>query len=123
MLNLKKWITNVTNALALLKVSSGSSTINTNNGTVTVQWYRIGRMVTSVWRINPASSWGTGSGNRITCTIPSSIPSSGVTGTGTELNGVFAHLSGTTFRAQNNTGGSLNPTSFDVTICYMTPTS
>ena len=97
-------------------------TYTTNNGTVTVRCKKIGVFVLSTWTITPSSAWGTGAGNRITCTFDNQIPIPASVFTGVELNGIFAHInSGRTFRAQNNTGGSLGTSSsYDVSIAYFT---
>ena len=102
MLNIKKTLTKI------LKVSSGSKTYNTNNGTLIFAWRRCLNVVSVTFTIHTANNWGTGSGNRITCTLDNSVPLSGGVDSGVELNGIFVHISGTTFRAQNNTGGTLS---------------
>ena len=71
--------------------------------------------------IRTTTTWGTGSGNRITCTVDSNMPLPSGISTGTELNGIFAHINGTTFRAQNNTGLTLAANNnFDVSMTYLT---
>ena len=102
MLNVKKTLTKI------LKVSSGSKTYNTNNGTLAVDWRRCLNVVSLTLTIHTANSWGTGASNRITCTLDNDIPLPPNVSNGTELNGIFVHISGTTFRAQNNTGSSLS---------------
>lgn len=115
MLNTKKFITK------LLGITSGTKQYNTNNGTLTVSWYRCLNVVFATLTIHTASNWGTGSGNRITCTVDNSIPLPADTVTGVELNGIFCHFSGTTFRAQNNTGSTLSANNnYNPTMAYIT---
>ena len=119
MLNVKKMLTKLAEAF---NPAPTVVTYTTNNGTVTVRCKKIGVFVLSTWTITPSSSWNTGSGNRITCTFDNKIPIPATVFTGVELNGIFAHINSVrTFRAQNNTGGSLNAgNSFDVSIAYFT---
>ena len=118
-LYLKKALTELAEAF---NPSVTAVTYTTNNGTVTVRFKKIGVFVISTWTITTSSAWGTGAGNRITCTIDNQVPIPQYTFTGVELNGIFAHINNSRiFRAQNNTGGSLNAgSSFDVSIAYFT---
>lgn len=115
MLNTKKLLTKI------LKKSTGSKTYNTNNGTLTVSWTRFVFVIFATFTIHTSTTWGTGSGNRITCTVDSNMPLPSGVSNGTELNGIFAHINGTTFRAQNNTGSTLLANSnYDVSMTYLT---
>ena len=115
MLNTKKLLTKI------LKKSTGSKTYNTNNGTLTVNWTRFMFVIFATLTIRTTTTWGTGSGNRITCTVDSNMPLPSGISNGTELNGIFAHINGTTFRAQNNTGSTLAANNnFDVSMTYLT---
>lgn len=115
MLSMKKLLTKI------LKKTSGTYTYNTNNGTLVVSYVRCLWVVFATFTIKNSSTWSTGSGNRITCTVDSHIPLPAGVVVGVELNGIFAHISGTTFRAQNNTGITLPANNnYDISMTYIT---
>lgn len=115
MLDTKKILTKI------LKRTTGSHSYNTNNGTLLVEWTRVLFVIFATLTVHNSTNWGTGSGNRITCTVGNDIPLPVGIPVGVELNGIFAHISGTTFRAQNNTGTTLPANSnYNVSLTYIT---
>ena len=117
MLDIKKALTKI---LSEFKPSAIADTVNTNNGTLTYSVYRIGIFAIGRFTVHTSSSWGTGASNRITATVGDSVKSNGYTFTGCELNGINAHLAGSTFRAQNNTGTAMAADSnYDISIVYI----
>lgn len=114
MLSVKKLLTKI------LTKTSGSYTYNTNNGTLVFAWRRCLWIIFATATVKNTSTWSTGSGNRITCTVDSHIPLPSNVVVGVELNGIFAHINGTTFRAQNNTGGTMPAnSSYDISMTYI----
>lgn len=104
----------------MLNISSGVKTYNTNNGTLRVEWRKCLYVTALTLTIHTTSTWGTGSGNRITCTLDNDIPLPASIANGSELNGILCHISGSTFRAQNNTGSTLPANSnFNPTLTYL----
>ena len=114
MLSTKKLLTKI------LKKTSGSYTYNSNNGTVKFEWTKCLFVTYVSLTIHTSTNWGIGSGNRITCTVDSNIPLPAGVANGTEINGIFVTIVGTTFRAQNNTGASLSGNSnFNPCMMYI----
>lgn len=104
----------------MLNISSGVKTYNTNNGTLRVEWRKCLYVTALTLTIHTTNTWGTGSGNRITCTLDNDIPLPASIANGSELNGILCHISGSTFRAQNNTGSTLPANSnFNPTLTYL----